>query len=319
MENILVVLDLDERQKRRLEASCPKASFTFRSPQDDLSAYRDYEVVMGSVPLRKLQAFTRLKWFQAAFAGVEKYVSFLPEDVLLTNASGAYGYAVSQMMTAAVYYFAKRLDQYAKDDEKHVWKYRGGLKDMGRLRVLAVGMGDIGSRFARQMSALGSDVVGIRRVPREKPDYVLYVTSMDHLEEELSRADVVACSLPATGSTYHLMDYGRLSCMKPDAIFLNAGRGSLVVTDDLVRILREGKLGGVWLDVTDPEPLPPGHPLWDLPRVLITPHTAGNFSLYQTMVNVTDIFIENVNRYLSGQALRNVVDRETGYRKTGIS
>lgn len=155
--------------------------------------------------------------------------------------------------------------------------------------TLVVGLGDIGGEYAKRMKALGSYTIGVRRTPGEKPEYLDEIYTTDSLDELLPRADFVALSLPNSPSTYHIMDERRLGLMKPGAYLLNVGRGSAIDGDALCRALKEGRLGGCRVDVTDPEPLPGDHPLWDAPRMVITPHISGQYHLKETFERIVRI------------------------------
>lgn len=134
-----------------------------------------------------------------------------------------------------------------------------------------------------------------------------------HLDEELPQADLVALSLPGTPETYRLFDAARLARCKPGAILLNVGRGNTVDCDALAAAVQSGALYGAAVDVTDPEPLPPDHPLWGLDNVIITPHISGRFSLPRTLDNIVEIFAHNLRRFAAGQTLDNQMSRTTRY------
>ena len=183
-------------------------------------------------------------------------------------------------------------------------------------RVLCVGMGDIGSNFARRAHMLGAEVVGVRRTVHPDtpcPDYCLRVVAQSQLDEELPEADLIALSLPGTPETNKLFNAERFAKCKDGAILINVGRGTTVDSDALVEALRSGKIFGAGLDVTDPEPLPADHPLWGEPGAIITPHNSGKFSLPKTLDNIVDIFIHNLKRYAEGLPLDNQVNRTTRY------
>ena len=182
--------------------------------------------------------------------------------------------------------------------------------------MVIVGFGDIGRAFGRLCRLLGAHVVGIRRHLGAVPPEADEMGTLEDLPRFLARADVVASVLPGTPETTHLYDGKLFQAMKPGAFFLNCGRGNAVVQEDLARALTEGHLGGAALDVTDPEPLPADSPLWDVPNLLITPHISGEHHLAQTWDKVAAIAARNLKHYLAGEPLENVVDRETGYKKS---
>ena len=138
--------------------------------------------------------------------------------------------------------------------------------------------------------------------------------TLERLEQMLPLADIVALCLPGNQDTYHLMNEERLALLKKDAVLLNVGRGMTLDTEALTRALQEGRIAGACLDVTDPEPLPSEHPLWEMDNVILTPHVSGLFELPETLEQILDICIENLECYLVKRPLRNVIDRKTGYR-----
>ena len=249
-------------------------------------------------------------------AGANEYLDgALPEGTLLTNATGAYGLAISEHMLAVLLQIYKKLPQYWEAQREESWRDAGPVRSVCGSTVLILGLGDIGGEFARRVKALGGYTIGVRRKGLDKPDYLdeLYLT--DALDGLLPRADVVAMSLPGTKETYRLMNRERLYLMKQDAVLLNVGRGTTVDTDALCDLLEDGRLLGVGLDVTDPEPLPQGHRLWKAPGAYLTPHIAGGNHLAETMERIVRISAANLRAYLSGRELQNVVDFETGYRR----
>lgn len=273
---------------------------------------KDAEVILGNLPLNIVNNCACLKWLQLDSAGANNYSALRPE-VILTNASGAYGPAISEHMLGCVLMVMKNLARYLKLQQEHEFLNLGSVGTIGSSKVLSVGMGDIGSNFAKRMNALGAEVYGVRRRVHETPDYVKAMYTMDTFDEILPECDIVALSLPETQETVHLFDETRLRRMKKGAILVNVGRGTAIVTEDLLRVMKEGYLSGVCLDVTDPEPLPKNHPLWNTEHVYITPHISGRFNAEVTYDRVLNIMRENLLRYIDGKPLENIVDRSIGY------
>ena len=181
--------------------------------------------------------------------------------------------------------------------------------------VLVVGLGDIGLYFARMVKALGAYVIGVKRRAGACPEGVDELFTTEQLDEVLPRADIILSVLPGTKETYHIFTKERFAMMKDHAIFMNAGRGSAVDSDVLYEAVRDHQIASAGVDVTEPEPLPPEHPLWKLENVMITPHISGQYHLPETFERIVDISAANLFAYLIGQPLRNIVDFATGYKK----
>ena len=209
----------------------------------------------------------------------------------------------------------KKLHLYRDAQHLHQWKSLGRVRSIEGSTVLVLGMGDIGGEFARKVKALGATVIGVRRTDTRKPDYVdeLYLT--EELDRLLPRADVVAVALPGNGETAGMLNRKRIESIKEGAVLLNVGRGVIVDTEALCDALESGHLGGAGLDVTDPEPLPENHRLWNFHNAVITPHISGFYHLPETLERIVRISAENLEAYRSGKPLRNQVDFSTGYRK----
>ena len=277
------------------------------------------DAVLGNLPVPLIRQNDHLEWFQSNAAGPNNYLEpgVLPEECIVTNATGAYGLAISECMLAMWLSLLKELPTYRDNQREHRWAPTGhSVGSIAGSRVLCVGMGDIGSNFARRAYVLGAEVVGVRRTVHPDtpcPDYCTRVVAQSELDAELPQADLVALSLPGTPETLHLFGAERLALCKPGAILLNVGRGTAVDGEALAAAVHSGQLSGAGLDVTDPEPLPPEHPLWAEPNVIITPHVTGGFSLPKTLDNIVDIFAHNLKRYAAGQPLDNQMDRRTQY------
>lgn len=319
-KKVLVCLPASEEQKAAIAASVPEYEYRFTTVQtataeDALWA----DIVLGNLPVPLISQNKRIDWFQSNAAGPNAYLApgVLPENCVVTNATGAYGLAISEWMLAMWLSLQKDLQFYRDRQHEHRWApIARQVRSIYGSRVLCVGMGDIGSNFARRAHALGAEVVGVRRTVHPDtpcPDYCLRVVAQDKLDEELPHADLVALSLPGTAETTHLFDAARIARCKPGAILLNVGRGSVVDGEALAAAVHSGQLFGAAMDVTDPEPLPPEHPLWSEPSVIITPHVSGGFSLPQTVQNIVDIFIHNLKLYAAGQPLDNQVSRTRQY------
>ena len=217
---------------------------------------------------------------------------------------------------ACIQSFYRQLRHYDRLQQAHCWDTHWQEGTLEGKTVLILGTGDIGSALAKRLQGFDCRVIGIRRTAGNLP-YFDEIHTLDALNSLLPQADVVAGCLPGTRGTAGLLNERRLRAMKSTALLINCGRGSLIDTDALVRVLQSGHLGGCGLDVMTPEPLPPDHPLWDLENVTLTPHISGaSFDHVQEIEDrIYLLAAENLRRYLDGEPLLNQVDFETGYRK----
>lgn len=318
MRTIVVLLPVNEKQKKLLESSAPKAEF-FYSNKEIITTemIQKANIIIGNPSPNQIQKSSNLELLQLESAGADGYIkgNCLSDNTILTNATGAYGLAVSEHMLAMLFMVYKKLSFYYEKQKEEKWSDFGEVKSIYGSTVLIMGMGDIGGEFAEKIKALGAYTIGIRRTGKEKPAYLDELYSIESLDTLLPRADIVAMSLPQTKETYHIMDYDKLHKMKKDSVLINVGRGSAIDTDALCTILEERKQMTACLDVTEPEPLPEGHKLWNMPNAFITPHVSGGHHLYETFERIVAIAAENIKNYVEGKPLKNIVDFETGYRK----
>lgn len=277
----------------------------------------DAEVIIGDLAPEELRKARKLQWFHLVWAGVDRYrTSDFPEGALFTNGSGAYGVTIAEHMMACILALYRQLRHYDGLQKRHVWDGHWQEDTLEGKTVLILGAGDIGTALARRLKGFDCHVIGIRRTDGILPGFDEMHT-MKELDALLPKADVVACCLPGTAETKGLLNENRLRSMKAKALLLNCGRGNLIETKALEKVLLEGYLGGCGLDVTDPEPLPADSPLWDLERVILTPHVSGaSFGHVDEMEDkIYRLAAENLRRYLHGEALLNQVDFQAGYRK----
>ncbi|MBE6480055.1 MAG: D-2-hydroxyacid dehydrogenase [Olsenella sp.] len=315
IDNLLVVLPVCPAHVERLHAAAGSPSIAVRAPGEATPEdVRTADVIVGNVPPALLAHAGSLRWMQLSSAGYDAYVrpGVLPEDALLTCSVGAYGQAVSEHLAVMVLMLQKKLHLYRDDqrDGAARWSDHGVVASPAGAQVLVLGTGNIGAHFATFFHALGAHVTGaFHHLPAQAPACYDEVRSFDELEHLLPMADVVAAFLPSTPETRGLVDADFLARMRPGAILANGGRGDLVDTDALVEALESGQVGGAALDVTNPEPLPTDHPLWNCENALVTPHVSGFWHLPVTLENVVDICEDNQRRYVADEPLRNLVSR----------
>lgn len=322
MKEILVTIPVSEEHKKFLESRAADGQYNccFRYVEKGKVTKEDVErahVMIGNLPADMVINAKNLEWYQLNSAGADPYIrpGVLPGGAVLTNATGAYGLAVSEHMIALVFDLIRRFNQYHKNQAGHVWESRGNIISVEGSTVLVLGVGDIGGEFARKMKALGAYTIGVRRTLREKPEYLDEQHTLTDLDMLLPRADIVAMVLPGGDATSHLMDEKKLRLMKKGAYLINVGRGSAIDPKALLKVLKEGFLGGCGLDVTEPEPLPADDPLWDVENLVITPHVAGNFFLRETFERIVRIAGDNLEAWVNKRELKNVVDMVTGYKR----
>ena len=260
-----------------------------------------------------------LRWIHLNAAGVEEVLD-LPglrgRDLLVTNLQKVAGPVIAQHTFGLILCLCRSLPVHLRNQDKKKWLPQAvassQLRTLDGKTILVVGLGGIGTHVARVAHGLGMRVVATRRSNSgTAPKFVDHVALSDELVGLATHADLIVNCLPLTCATRGLFDANFFSSVKRGALFVNVGRGASVVTDDLTEALRRGQLGGVALDVTDPEPLPSAHPLWRMPNVVITPHIAGKGG--DTEVLEWLIAHENLRRYAAGERMLSVIDRTNGY------
>lgn len=281
---------------------------------DDVIA--DAEVLLARCTPRIVREAKNLRWLQDSRHGVDSCIVPGIEDkpFILTNTQHTSGPPMADHAIAMMMMLTRGLHHFYRYQQQGVWKDRPidfPVLELGDKTMLVVGLGGIGTEVARRAHGLGMRVLGLRRSSRERPDFVEYVGLSDELHELAARADVIVNALPLTDETRGLFDKAFFDTAKRGTYFISVGRGASTVTDDLIAALRDGRVAGAGLDVTDPEPLPDGHELWSLPNVIITPHIAATTD--QGRWRRWALIEENLRRYVNGDRMLNVVDVTRGY------
>jgi phosphoglycerate dehydrogenase-like enzyme len=249
-----------------------------------------------------------LHWVQLPWAGVEPYVDVIRAhaDRTWTCGKGVYAEPVAEHALALALAGMRGLGHYAR---ARSWTGQRGHNLLGA-RVTIVGGGGIAVSLLRLLEPFGCEVTVVRRNPGAMPG-ATRVVGGDRLDEALAGAELVVLALPLLPGTAGLIGRRRLDLLAPDACLVNVARGQHVVTADVVDALRDGALGSAGLDVTDPEPLPDGHPLWDLPNAIVTPHTANTQEMALPLLSAR--ITDNVRRWIAGEPLVGSVDPVAGY------
>ncbi len=291
----------------------------YDTTEEALGSIADADALIGTANAELLAAARNLRWVQVGSAGVERYLA-IPElgsgEVLLTNGQRLASPVIGEHVMALTRALARGLNRAVTAQDAGEWRRSeiGNSAPLTRLRgktMLVVGLGGIGTEVARLASAAGMRVTAIRNSRRSGPPFVAKVGLGEDLVDYLREADVIANCLPLTPDTKGTFDAALFEVMKPTAFFINVGRGGTVITADLVTALETGRIAGAGLDVTDPEPLPEGHPLWKAPNLIITPHFAAWSDMGRERRWL--LYRENLRRFVAGERLLSVVDPARGY------
>jgi phosphoglycerate dehydrogenase-like enzyme len=315
---VLIGVSLEPEEEARLRAEFPAVEFVSAPGRERMAeAIGPCEVVYGGhITAEMVAAAPGLRWVQAFSAGVNHLPleEMAARGITLTNASGAHGVPIAENILAMMLAFAIRLPDLVEARQRREWisgRIHQEKTELDGQTLLVIGLGGIGGALAQKAKGLGMRVLGFRRRALPPPPGVDAMVSSEELPDALAQADHVALCLPLTDETTAFLDEPELSRMKPTAYVYNVGRGRSLAREALLRALREGRIAGAGLDVTDPEPLPPDDPLWSLPNVILTQHTSG-WSPHLDR-RVTDIFAGNLRHYLAGEPLSNVVDPTLRY------
>lgn len=317
-KSVLVMVPAGDLDKKILTQAAPAYRFVWNeTPTAEELA--EANIIIGEPTQEMMDRAKKLEWLQISWAGVDDYVKDFdfPKNVYFTNASGAFGQSISEYALAMIFSIYKKLHLYRDRQNKEVWEDCGQEYTPVGKTVLITGLGNIGSAVAVLMKKFDCTTLGITMYVGKVPEYMDELHTMEALDDLLPRADIIVNCLPSTDKTKGMFDKRRFDLMKRGALFVNVSRGNLVDTTALVEALRSGKLTGAAVDVTDPEPLPKGHPLWKCENAIITPHISGACfgHLEQTRDNIFAICAENLSRFAAGRALVNEVDMQAGYKK----
>ena len=315
----VVVMGADAARIAFLQPAAPGVTLVAAPERADaVREAADADAVIGACAADVIQAGPKIRWMQHLYAGVERCIAipgFVDRGIVLTNMQKVAGPVMSEHVLAFMFGLARGFATYVPLQAKGEWKDEAVPESRmwsveGRT-MLVVGLGGIGTETARRANALGMKVIAIRNSGTDGPPYVAEVGLPKDLRAFAARADVIVDTLPLTPDTKGLFDKGFFDAAKRGALFINVGRGGTVVTADLIAALKDGRIGGAGLDVTDPEPLPANHPLWHAPNVIITPHVSaaleGNEEPRWVLAR------ENLRRYVAGDKLLSEVDVKKGY------
>jgi len=280
----------------------------------------DSEIVLAwSVRSEQIKSARKLRWIHSPAAAVHQLIfpELVHSDVTLTNAREVHGPVVAEHVIALIFALAKKIPQSVRFQQTRTWAQQQVWDEFPHPSEIAgatvglVGLGSIGREVVKRASALGMRVIAVREHPEKGSDGAEQIFSPAQLDDLLRQSDYVVLAAPVTTATRALIDAARLAKMKPSAFLINVGRGPLVDEAALADALRLKQIAGAALDVFSQEPLPPDSQLWELPNLLITPHTAAlTEKLWERHYT---LFSENLRRYLNREALVGIVDKQKGY------
>ena len=246
----------------------------------------------------------RLQWIQSSAAGMDHCLvpSVIESEILVTSASGALADQVAEHTIALMTAWTRSLPTFFRAQQKKEF-IRRPTRDLTRSTVGIVGLGGVGRRLSRLLSAFETRILAVDMFPTDKPDWVESLWPAERLDELLPLVDFLVLSVPLNPTTRGMIDAAAMTKMKPGAVLVNVARGPLVVESHLVAVLESGHLAGAVMDVTEQEPLPVSSKLWDLPQVIITPHVGGQAAWRND--KITDLFCQNLVRWKQGRPLIN--------------
>ena len=314
----ILITSADPTLVRELQAVTPRARIMHVTAQNVMQEIPDADAFIGEIKPAEVRAGKNLRWVQIMSAGAERVLhrsggnDLRDSNIVLTNNRIVQGPEIADHAMAMLLALTRGLPEFLGHKVKEDWKPQNypGIELDGRTAVV-VGLGGIGTQIAFRAWAHGMRVIGVD--PKDIPymPVIAKVVKPDQLDSVLPDADVVFVSAPHTPMSHKMLGPAQFDIMKKGAYFIAVSRGSLYDIDALVNSLQSKRLAGAGVDVTDPEPLPKGHPLWKFENVIITPHIAGRSDKDRDrMVNTIK---ENIRRFVEGKPLINVVDKQKGY------
>lgn len=284
----------------------PQYNFIFGNSADHTAeSYAEADILIGHFNPEHMEKATRVKWLQASTSGTDRYEGTVdPSKVIVTNSWNLFSQCMAEHTFALIIAYSRSIILYHTSQRREEYNRHFIPMDLFDSTVGIVGLGGIGLETAQRCKAFGMRVLATKRSVAEKPDCVDELYGTDKLDHILKESDFVVLSIPLTSETKNLISTRELSIMKPTACLINVARGAVVDTDALTRALETKVIAGACLDCAYPEPLPKGHPLWQMPNVLITPHVANlspstNRFRYQ-------FYYKNLQRYSKGETLLNI-------------
>ncbi len=313
----VVLQELTEAQRERIRAAAEGHGFEIRflyAPEENPAYLNEAEVLFGHLP-QVAKTANNLKWICTPFAGVDQFTApdaFANPEALLTNSSGAYGVTIAEHTVMMLLDILRRQPDYRRLVAAHEWRRDLTVRSIKGSRITLLGTGDIGQETAKRLRAFApASLTGVNRSGRDPGGFDRILTA-ENWESVLPETDVLIISLPGTKEAFHMLGVKQLALLPDGAVVINVGRGSVIDQEALFRELERGRLYA-GLDVFEHEPLGKDDPAWEIPNLLITPHTAGNMTLAHTVEKTVEQFLEDLDNYCAGRPMKHLVDRTRGY------
>jgi D-3-phosphoglycerate dehydrogenase len=315
-QRIVLCYPVEDRHVEQIAATAPGAEIVDAGQERVAAELPSADIFCGHpkvpVPWDDVVRAGRLRWIQSSAAGLDHCLvpSVIQSDIIITSASGVLANQVADHTIAILAGLLRSLPTFFRAQQNREF-IRRPTRDLHGARIGIIGLGRNGRRLAEVLCAFRTTILATDWFPVNKPPHVAELLPADAVEEILPRIDILILAAPLTDVTRGMIGARRLALLPRGAILINVARGPLVVEKDLVESLESGHLAGAGLDVTDPEPLPADSRLWDMPNVIITPHVGGQCAT--RIDDMTNFFCDNLERYLAGKPLCNLVDKRLGF------
>jgi len=314
----ILILNADPPLVQQLQSVSSKVRIVPVTPATATQEVGDADAFIGEIKPDQVRAGKNLKWVAVMSAGVERVLhlsggnDLRDSNIILTNNQIVQGPEIADHALAMLLTLSRGINKFLADDRQEAWQQRPytGIELNGCTAVV-IGVGGIGTQIAVRAHAFGMDVIGIDPEDIPYSPFLKKVVKPDQLDEVLPGADVVFISAPHTPLSHKMMGPKQFELMKQNSYFIAVSRGGLYDMNSLVKALDSKRLAGAGVDVTDPEPLPKGHPLWKFNNAIITPHVAGRSD--KDRARMIGTITENIRRFGDGKPLINVVDKQKGY------
>ena len=310
---VLIASGISQEVAAMLQNAPPEMDIHFLPEGAQLSEHiSDVEILYGVVSEEAFPHAKSLQWVMQPFVGVERsmYPAFKESPITLINSKRLYGPQLAEHAFALLLSLTRGVNTQLELMREKEWKWLPCVEVSG-MTMGILGLGGIGRAVAQRAKAFEFEVIAVDPEPMEKPDTVDELGQLDWLPEFLSRSEVLTVCCPITPQTHKLLSHAEFEALPEGCYFINVSRGKVVDEDALIASLKSGKLAGAGLDVTYTEPCPTDNPLWTLPNVILTSHTAG--ASQNIAKRAMETFLDNMHRYVNGESLINVVDKEKGY------